>query len=375
MDNTNPSSNSTGGLATTLVTTVGVLVGVAVCTVCFFMDVPFWPNVILTSAIVIVTVIVAVRMEKKHSYAKDGSLSALLDKAERLKTSTEPTDEVEQAVRARCEGHPEAWKGYRKLGELFILRGSRNKALECFLKAEQLFPEGASPEDRAAIWNEIGGAALASGKGAVAAEYFRKASEVNPTYLRGLGLMYAFGWEVETDTSKATVLFDRAVREGCETALSNLYELRWRLNNGVEKNTLERYSEYMMCCHCGRGYKAGMTALKDAASAGYAPAQFELGTLYQNHQYGDDIQTQRREAFRWLKAGADQGFLPALHNLGFLAMQQVVDPVKGTVYEPKIKGTLFYNQADIDHCTEEGRAILMKAARAGYGPSKKFLGL
>lgn len=171
--------------------------------------------------------------------------------------------------------------------------------------------------------------------------------------------MYSLGWSEGKDANKALECFVKAISGGCDAAVANLYELRWRISKEVDKYALDRFLDYLMCCHGGRGY---------------VPAQFELGTLYQHAQYGDDTPTRRKEAFRWLKSAADQGFLPAIHNFGYLVQQCVIDPVRGDVYSPVIKGTVLYRKKDITRCAVEGSKLIRRAAEAGYGPSRRSLG-
>lgn len=363
-------SNTSSGTVITL----GVIITVTVCIAGILTGFPIWLTILATLVLAFATAQLSQTIGKRLSFASDKSLSRLLFQADKLKNSNAETDKVERAIVAKCQNHPEAWKGYKMLGELFIVRGNRNRAWDYFLRADKEFPESVSDSERAAVWNEIGGVAMASGRKEDAEAFFQKASEVDPSYYRGLGILYSLGWSEGKDADKALACFAKAISGGCDAAVANLYELRWRVSNDVDKYALDRFLDYLMCCHGGRGYRAGVHALKESAARGYVPAQFELGTLYQHAQYGDDTPTRRKEAFRWLKSAADQGYLPAIHNFGFLVQQCVIDPVKGDIFRPAIKGTILYRRKDIDYCAAQGAKLIRRAAEAGYEPSRRCLG-
>ena len=354
---------------------IGVLIGCAMCTIGVFKEMNVYLIVFSTAGIVLLWIFLAMAVINRITLASDKSLSLLLYKAAKLKTREGDASDVEKAIVRKCEGHPEAWLGYKMLGELFTVRGDSNKAWEYFNRCEQAMPADASEADRALIWNDLGGAALATKRHDQAMEYFLKASEKDPAYLRGTGLMYAFGWGVDIDTTVALNYLKKATERGCDLAVPNLYEVMWRTSHEVSPTTINGFMKYMNCCHCGKGVTAGVQPLKESALQGYAPAQFEIGTLYQSGSMRVDAQTLKREAFRWYNAAARQGYLPALHNLGFLAQQMMVDPETGTIFEPKVKSTLLYDIEDIKRCSLGGHKLILRAAEAGYAPSQHSIGV
>lgn len=183
----------------------------------------------------------------------------------------------------------------------------------------------------------------------------------------------SFGWNTLPDAEKAEQMLRKAMAEGHPEAIAHLYELLWRKN--APADAWEGYARYMSQAFRGGGFLAGMDSLKASARKGYAPAQFELGTHFQHGQYVESRDTVKADAFRWLKAAADQGYLPAIHNLGFLVQQSIVDPEYGDIYQPMVKGTLVYSQDTISHCTLEGHKLILKAARMGYPPSQHSIGM
>ena len=329
----------------------------------------------ISVAVVLLWIIPSLAVINRILFANDIGLSLLLYKAAKLKTHQGDTTDIENAIVRKCQGHREAWLGYRMLGELFTVRENSAKAWDYFKRCEEVFPADAKDADKAQLWNDIGGSALALKKHDQAKEYFLKASEVDPGYLRGCGLMYAFGWGVEMDTKKGYEYLKTATEKGCDFAISNLYELMWRESNDVSSLAIKGYLEYMNCCQRGKGLTAGLPSLKDSADQGYAPAQFELGGLYQSGSMKVDARTLKKEAYHWYHAAAAQGYLPALHNLGILAQQSIVSPLTGTVYEPKMKGTALYDIDAIKHCSLEGHNLLLRAAEAGYAPSQHSVGV
>ena len=351
---------------------IGILLGIGLCIAGILLEFPFWVLIFAPIAIITLFTILGDDAYKRASFAENGRISNLIYKAGRMKKGKGDPSALEKKMLAACEGSPEAWKGYRALGEMYIALGERSKARELLVKADKVLPDNSSPADRSRLWNTLGAIALASGRGEEAMEYCLKAAVIDPVYYRGAGLMYEFGWSLKPDFQKAEELYQRAVDAGSDTALANLYGLKWRISTGEGREMWQGYADYMHGCHCGRTQVAGLSSLRESARKGYAPAQFELGTMYQHNQCGEDAPTRRREAFKWLRASADQGFLPALHNLGILVQQAVIDPDRGDIYKPRIKGTLLYDEETVRYCAREGHNLILRAARAGYPPSSKL---
>jgi len=353
----------------------GIVLGIATSVAVIFLELPVWIGVAAPVIIITVFTILGEKMDKRASFAKDRRLSGLIYEAVRLKTSTEDTEGIEKRIAAACEGHPEAWKGYRVLGELFLMRGNRSKARDYFLKADKALPADDKSPDRCAIWNNLGALALTMGRGDEAIEYYLKSAAVVPAFFRGPALMNEFGWGIPQDTLTAEWMYRKAVEAGNSEAIVNLYEMRWRESKGLPRELWQGYADYMYGCHCGRTQVSGASSLIGSARNGYAPAQFELGTLYMGGIYGEDVPTRRREAFKWLRASADQGFLPALHNLGFMAQQSIMDPEKGDIFQPSVKGSLYYDKEIVRHCAIEGHKLILRAAEEGFAPSQHSIGM
>ena len=148
----------------------GIVLGIATSVAVIFLELPVWIGVAAPVIIITVFTILGEKMDKRASFAKDRRLSGLIYEAVRLKTSTEDTKGIEKRIAAACEGHPEAWKGYRVLGELFLMRGNRSKARDYFLKADKALPADDKSPDRCAIWNNLGALALTMGRGDEAIE-------------------------------------------------------------------------------------------------------------------------------------------------------------------------------------------------------------
>ena len=358
-----------------LLNNTGIVLGIAISVAVILMELPVWIAVAAPVVIITVFTVLGEKLDKKESFSEDRRLSRLIHEAVRLKTSTEDTEGIEKSIVAACDGHPEAWKGYRVLGELFLMRGNRSKARDYFLKADNALPANDKSPERCAIWNNLGAIALMMGRGDEAIQYYLKSAAVVPSFFRGPALMNEFGWAIPQDVIAAEWMYRKAVEAGNSEAIANLYELLWRESKGLQRDLWQGYADYMYGCHCGRTPVSGASSLIGSARKGFAPAQFELGTLYMNGLYGEDVPTRRREAFKWLRASADQGFLPALHNLGFMAQQAIIDPEKGDIFEPSIKGSLFYDKDIVRHCALEGHKLILTAAEEGFAPSQHSIGM
>lgn len=355
--------------------TTGIVLGIVVCVAVILLNYPVWIAIVAPILLITVLVVLGEKLDKKENFANDRRLSRLIHKAVRLKTHAGDTEELEKELTAACQGHPEAWKGYRVLGELFLVRENRSKARDYFLKADKALPADDKSPDRCAIWNNLGAITLMLGHGKEAIEYYLKSAAIVPTFFRGPGLMHEFGWAIPQDTVAAEWMYRKAVEAGNGEAIANLYELLWREQNNIPRDYWQGYADYLYGCHCGRTQLSGASSLMSSAKKGYAPAQFELGTLYMNGTYGEDVPTRRREAFKWLRASADQGFLPGMHNLGFMCQQCVIDPEKGDIYKPSIKGSILYDRDIVRHCALEGHKLILKAAEEGFPPSQHSIGM
>ena len=130
--------------------------------------------------------------------------------------------------------------------------------------------------------------------------------------------------------------------------------MQWFLENGAPGNAWADFSQYMRCCHDGRGVRSGVYSLRQAAMAGYIPAQFELSTVYLD---------------------ADAGYPPAIYNLGIHTQRLCLDPVTGLPAKPVIPGTLLYTKKVRYASYNAGMDLIRKAAKAGYEPALRVLGI
>lgn len=62
-------------------------------------------------------------------------------------------------------------------------------------------------------------------------------------------------------------------------------------------------------------HAAALPVIRSAANAGHMRAQNLLGAA---HQYGQGVDQDATLALQWMQRSADQGYPPALHNLGYL---------------------------------------------------------
>ncbi|RNF02301.1 Sel1 domain-containing protein [Trypanosoma rangeli] len=107
----------------------------------------------------------------------------------------------------------------------------------------------------------------------------------------------------ESDVAEALYLLDEAVAEGHAGAML-LIGLSLRDGIGVPEDL-----------------EAALTWVERSADAGYAPAMFELGAMYEDgveSAGGDILESDWGEAAEWYKAAADLGHTMAQLNLGKL---------------------------------------------------------
>ncbi|HIF03665.1 MAG TPA: sel1 repeat family protein, partial [Nitrospinaceae bacterium] len=62
-------------------------------------------------------------------------------------------------------------------------------------------------------------------------------------------------------------------------------------------------------------YKEAVKWFKKSAEQGYANAQYNLGVLYED---GQGVRKDYKQAFKWYRKAAEQGYANAQFNLGFM---------------------------------------------------------
>ena len=62
-------------------------------------------------------------------------------------------------------------------------------------------------------------------------------------------------------------------------------------------------------------FRAGLALIRQAAEQNYAPAQYDMGVLYLNDEFGMKNVV---IAEKWLRLAAEQGYRDACHNLGLM---------------------------------------------------------
>ena len=157
--------------------------------------------------------------------------------------------------------------------------------------------------------------------------------------------------------------------------MANYWEVKWFLENGAPGNAWADFSQYMRCCHDGRGVRSGVYALRQAAMAGYVPAQFELSTVYLDGLAGDSNEQRLKDGLSWLRKAADAGYPPALYNLGIHTQRLCLDPVTGLPQKPLIPFLRLYKDKVRFASYKAGMELIRRAAEAGYPPALEALGI
>lgn len=311
---------------------------------------------------------------QQYEFHENGQFSRLIYQMKRIEggktVSPEKMAKLKRRLLAVVDANPElAIEANRYLGDLAFATMETDEALRYY--AEALNHVSPNTDEYFYLLNRSTAGLLRVGNYQVALKEFKYLAEIKPYYSIGLAAMYEFGWGVEPNLEEASHLYKQAMQEGNDLAVMNYYEVQWRISHSVPDSDKDGYAEYMLKCHDQEGYTAGVPALTESAEAGYAPSQFELGTLFMQGNLG---RNKHAEAFRWLRMGADQNYLPALHNLGFLIQMRCMDPIKGDINKPKVPGTLLYDDKVRWSSYRSGLALIQQAADAGYPPSQHSIG-
>lgn len=329
---------------------------------------------ILSIVILVIVVFWDTKRQTRRKLHENDQLSQLIYRVKRIEggksVGLEQMVELKQQLLAFAEANPKLeGEAYRYLGDLAFAMMETENSLKYYAKALDKLERDS--DDYLYVFNRYAAGMLRVRYYAEAFREFESLANTKPFYSIGLAAMYEFGWGIEPDLEEASRLYKQAMLEGNDLAVMNYYEVQWRMSNPVPDPYKDGYAEYMLKCNDLEGYKAGVPALMESAKAGYAPAQFELGTLFMQRNLG---RNKRAEAFHWLRLGANQNYLPALHNLGFLVQIGCMDPIKGDINKPKIPGTLLYDDKVRFSSYESGMALIQQAADAGYPPSQHSIG-
>ena len=328
---------------------------------------------LLIVVLVLLIVWVTVKQQRRQLHGND-QLSRLVHSVKRMEAgkvfSEAKVNRIRETLLTLAKGNPDLQgDAYRYLGDLEFSLKNTEDSMKHYVKALDYLKQGS--EDYYYVFNRYAAGLLRVGAYVEAYREFEYVANINPYYSVGLAAMTEFGWGMDPDLNEASRLYKPAMLAGNEQAVMNLYEVQWRMTHPVAIFGKDGYAEYMLKCNSQEGYQAGVPSLTESAEEGYAPSQFELGTLCMQGSLGAN---KHAEAFRWLRLSADQNYLPALHNLGFLIQRRCMDPVEGDINKPKIPGTLFYDDKVRWSSYQSGMALLKKAAEAGYPPSQHSIG-
>jgi TPR repeat protein len=152
-----------------------------------------------------------------------------------------------------------------------------------------------------------------------------------------LAICYAKGKGVPADAAKAAEYLRKAADQGyanAQTAVGSCYgkglgvpknfstAVEWYRKAAAQGDSLGQYC-LGACLLKGSGVATnadeGLGWWRKAAESGLPDAQCALGLHLMNRGYADDTNhVNYVEAAQWLQKAADQGYVPAMNNLGFL---------------------------------------------------------
>lgn len=200
-----------------------------------------------------------------------------------------------------------------------------------------------------------------------AAKWFRMGAEAGHLKsMHRLGLMYRWGKGVPTNGRKAEKWFLKAANENygpAQSALGEIYadgyvlpknkseSVRWYSAAAQHGDRIGEFFIGMKYMHgdsqTQQDFNAAAEWLKKSADQGYAPAQAQLGMLY---QYGYGVAQDGQKAYELFMKSADQGDLDGLYYAGTSLLGQ-----RDPQYHP------------------QGFEYIRQAAEEGYVPAMKMM--
>lgn len=281
---------------------------------------------------------------------------------------------LDEKLKAFGESHPSSQvQAWRYAGDLHFARGDSRSAESCYQKAFDAARPGS--EQYKYCRHRIALCHLRLRYDERAFQEFEALAKESEFYAVGYANMIEFGWGTDPDPKKAMELFCKSLDAGNRAVYANYWEVKWFLENGAPGHSLADFAQYMRCCHDGRGARSGVYALRQAAMAGYVPAQFELSTVYLDGLAGESREQRLRDGLAWLRKATDAGYPPAIYNLGIHTQRLCLDPVTGLPAKPVIPGTLLYTKKVRYASYNAGMVLIRRAAAAGYPPAREVLSI
>jgi TPR repeat protein len=147
----------------------------------------------------------------------------------------------------------------------------------------------------------------------------------NPNAQFYLGMMYDFGYGLETDHERANALYLQAAEQGQDDAQFNL-AISYSIGEGIEQD--DDKAIYWLSKSAASGDKDAMDKLDDYARDDYAAAQYALAcvyrdgvrlhhdlTLYPSEDDNREIAPSPEIYRRWLQKAAAGNYAPAVQEL------------------------------------------------------------
>ena len=186
-----------------------------------------------------------------------------------------------------------------------------------------------------------------------------------------MGLFYQFGCEnlIKIDEEKANIWFKKGMELGdplCIWAVANKmpsnFDEKEKLFSDILKDIirLAEDKDPFAQCNLGLMYNYGNGVKEDekeavkwyrkAAEQGYSRAQCNLGISYED---GDGVEEDKKEAIKWYRKSAEQGYSRAQNNLGLI----------------------YYHGNGVEQDYKEAVKWFRKAAEQNYSTAQYNLGL
>lgn len=135
----------------------------------------------------------------------------------------------------------------------------------------------------------------------------------------------------------------------------------------------------------GKDYKEAVKWYRKSAEQGYVFAQYNLGTCYEN---GQGVTQDYIEAVKWYRKSAEQGCAPAQYNLGLCyyfgqgVIQDYTEAVKwycksaeqGNAFAQYNLGVCYFHGQGVTQDYTEAVKWVRKSAEQGYAPAQVNLG-
>ena len=158
--------------------------------------------------------------------------------------------------------------------------------------------------------------------------YFKNSSEISD--LANEAFMYWLGLGTEQNLPMAMSKYETLAKAN-PNVWASIYALDYQLGEYAKENpnydAVELFMDYLYLRSLGKTRDIWLPILIQSADLGYAPAQFDVWQTFNRQKIGMSSNhiPEFDKAFPYLQKSADNNFTPAIHDMGFVKVHDIIN--------------------------------------------------